>query len=74
MSDKPLRLLLGFDYGTKQIGVACFVAYLCSGHNGIYLSQRVAIPKVPADGLAPDATLRETRTRRTALRAQNRVS
>ena len=22
MSDKPLRLLLGFDYGTKQIGVA----------------------------------------------------
>ena len=56
------------------IAVACFVAYLCSGHNGIYLSQRVAIPKVPADGLAPNATLRETRTRRTALRAQNRVS
>ncbi|WP_457439537.1 Holliday junction resolvase RuvX [Pseudomonas sp. TE3786] len=22
MADKPLRLLLGFDYGTKQIGVA----------------------------------------------------
>ena len=22
MNDKPLRLLLGFDYGTKQIGVA----------------------------------------------------
>ncbi|MGV8623925.1 Holliday junction resolvase RuvX, partial [Pseudomonas aeruginosa] len=21
-SDKPLRLLLGFDYGTRQIGVA----------------------------------------------------
>ncbi|MDI9786971.1 Holliday junction resolvase RuvX, partial [Pseudomonas aeruginosa] len=22
VSDKPLRLLLGFDYGTRQIGVA----------------------------------------------------
>ena len=65
--------LFGAAYAVP-IAVACFVAYLCSGHNGIYLSQRVAIPKVPADGLAPDATLRETRTRRTALRAQNRVS
>lgn len=65
--------LFGAAYAVP-IAVACFVAYLCSGHNGIYLSQRVAIPKVPADGLAPNATLRETRTRRTALRAQNRVS
>jgi H+/Cl- antiporter ClcA len=65
--------LFGASYAVP-IAVACFVAYLCSGHNGIYLSQRVAIPKVPANGLAPNATLRETRTRRTALRAQNRVS
>lgn len=64
--------LFGAGYAVP-IAVACFVAYLCSGHNGIYLSQRVAIPKVPANGLAPNATLRETRTRCTALRAQNRV-
>ncbi|WP_371422639.1 hypothetical protein [Tardiphaga sp.] len=27
------------------IAITCFVAYLCSGHNGIYLSQRIAVPK-----------------------------
>ncbi len=63
--------LFGAAYAVP-IAVACFVAYLCSGHNGIYLSQRVAIPKVPASGLAPNATLRETRTRRPAFRSQNR--
>jgi H+/Cl- antiporter ClcA len=47
------------------IAVACFVAYLVSGHSGIYLSQRIATPKVssvvvePPPGALP--TLRETR-------------
>lgn len=42
------------------MAVACFVAYLCSGHNGIYLSQRVAVAK--GRGLVPDgATLRDVR-------------
>jgi len=30
MSDKPLHLLLGFDYGSKQIGVA--VGQVITGH------------------------------------------
>lgn len=46
---------------TAYFAVGCWVAYLCSGHNGIYLSQRLAIPKA-ADGLAPpDITLRQAR-------------
>lgn len=34
------------------LAVGCFVAYLVSGHSGIYLSQRVGTPKAgrPADG------------------------
>ncbi|TCP65845.1 voltage-gated chloride channel family protein [Sphingomonas sp. PP-CE-1G-424] len=55
--------LFGAAYAVP-IAVACFVAYLCSGHNGIYLSQRVAVPKVPATGLTPNATLREVRAQR----------
>ncbi|RYY15099.1 MAG: voltage-gated chloride channel protein, partial [Alphaproteobacteria bacterium] len=45
------------------LAVACFLAYLCSGHNGIYLSQRIAVPKATT-GLAGGATLREARTGR----------
>ncbi len=59
--------LFGATYAVP-IAVACFVAYLCSGHNGIYLSQRVAVPKVPANGLTPNATLREARAHRAARR------
>ncbi|RZF59248.1 voltage-gated chloride channel protein [Sphingomonas populi] len=55
--------LFGAIYAVP-IAVACFVAYRCSGHNGIYLSQRIAIPKVPATGLTPTATLREMRANR----------
>lgn len=52
--------LFGSTY-TVYIAVGCWVAYLCSGHSGIYLSQRVAIPKV-TDGLVPpDITLRNAR-------------
>lgn len=43
------------------IAVACFVAYLCSGHSGIYLSQRIAVPKTTGGLLPPDATLRDAR-------------
>ncbi|PZO74192.1 MAG: voltage-gated chloride channel protein [Sphingomonas taxi] len=59
--------LFGATYAVP-IAVACFVAYLCSGHNGIYLSQRVAVAKTPADGLVPNATLREARAERAARR------
>jgi H+/Cl- antiporter ClcA len=48
---------------TVYIATACFIAYLASGHSGIYLSQRVAHAKVR--GSAVDgATLRELRARR----------
>ena len=43
------------------LATACFVAYLMSGHSGIYLSQRIGSPKLaPADGSVP-ATLRAAR-------------
>lgn len=45
------------------IAVACFVAYVCSGHNGIYLSQRVAVPKRADEDLPQGTTLREARVR-----------
>ena len=59
--------LFGATYAVP-IAVACFVAYLCSGHNGIYLSQRVAVAKTPTDGLVSNATLREARAGRAARR------
>lgn len=46
------------------IAVACFVAYLCSGHSGIYLSQRIAVPKRRETLLPPDTTLRDARALR----------
>lgn len=52
--------LFGATWGI-YIAAACFIAYLCSGHSGIYLSQRIAVPKVRAPGLAAEATLRDAR-------------
>jgi H+/Cl- antiporter ClcA len=46
---------------TVYIAVGCWVAYLCSGHSGIYLSQRLAIPKVIGGPLPFDVTLRHAR-------------
>jgi H+/Cl- antiporter ClcA len=43
------------------LATACFVAYLMSGHTGIYLSQRVAHPKLASLQLPPDADLRQAR-------------
>ncbi|MCW1431648.1 chloride channel protein [Novosphingobium sp. JCM 18896] len=55
--------LFGSAYAVP-ITVACFVAYLCSGHSGIYLSQRIAVPKHRSHTLSQEATLREARVRR----------
>ena len=57
--------LFGATHGV-YIATACFLAYLCSGHSGIYLSQRIAVPKVSVGALPPDATLRHARTHRAA--------
>ncbi|WP_150289946.1 voltage-gated chloride channel family protein [Sphingobium estronivorans] len=48
------------------IAVTCFTAYLCSGHSGIYLSQRIAVPKHSTGLLAPDIMLRDVRATRPA--------
>lgn len=38
------------------VGAACFVAYLASGHRGIYGTQRIATPKT-ATGVLPDESI-----------------
>jgi len=52
--------LFGAHY-TVYFAVACFVAYLFSGHSGIYLSQRLGEAKFGRPKLPPDVTLREAR-------------
>ena len=44
--------------------IACFLSYLCSGHAGIYLSQRVAFSKYPHAAIPKEATLRELRAKK----------
>ncbi|MCX5619362.1 voltage-gated chloride channel family protein [Bombella pollinis] len=39
----------------------CFIAYLCSGHTGIYLSQRVGIPKIWRADFQPGILLKRAR-------------
>lgn len=39
----------------------CFIAYLCSGHTGIYLSQKVGVPKIWRPDFVPGIALRRTR-------------
>jgi PII-like signaling protein len=43
------------------LATACFLAYLLSGHSGIYLSQRIGTPKVFSPNLPPDTSLRTAR-------------
>lgn len=40
------------------LAIGCFMAYLFSGHSGIYLSQRIGTPKLMAD-LPQDTALRD---------------
>ena len=60
--------LMGVElFGATHIvylATACFLAYLFSGHSGIYLSQRVAIPKTTTAGLPPEISLRQVREMR----------
>ncbi|HWW26355.1 MAG TPA: voltage-gated chloride channel family protein [Caulobacter sp.] len=51
---------------TAYIAVACFTAYLCSGHSGIYLSQRLGVAKTDADQIPPGIALRQARDLRNA--------
>ncbi len=45
------------------VGVACFVAYLASGHRGIYGTQRIATPKT-STGVLPDESMEAFAKRR----------
>lgn len=46
---------------TVYIATACFIAYVFSGHSGIYLSQRIGVPKNDTGLIPPDVSLREVR-------------
>lgn len=66
-SNTPLACtLMGVElFGATHIvyiATACFLAYLASGHSGIYLSQRVAVPKTRANPPLPETSLRNIRT------------
>lgn len=65
--------LFGAD-AAVYLAAACFLAYVFSGHSGIYLSQRIATPK--GDGRAGDApaSLRAARTGRRAARPRRAAS
>ncbi|GBR46444.1 voltage-gated chloride channel family protein [Neokomagataea thailandica] len=52
--------LFGADYAVP-LTIACWVAYACSGHHGIYLSQRIATPKHQRIMAPINATLRSMR-------------
>ena len=52
--------LFGATHGV-YIATACFLAYLFSGHSGIYLSQRIAVPKSKVIRLPPEISLRDVR-------------
>jgi H+/Cl- antiporter ClcA/PII-like signaling protein len=62
--------LMGVElFGATHIvymAAACFLAYLFSGHSGIYLSQRVAIPKNGLSMIPPDVSLRHVREMQTS--------
>lgn len=57
--------LLGMElFGATHaiyIATACFLAYLFSGHSGIYLSQLIAVPKTNISRMPTDISLRHAR-------------
>ena len=57
---------------TVYLAVACFLAYICSGHTSIYLSQRLGIAKSAASGnIAADVPLRHIRKHGLQTRREN---
>jgi H+/Cl- antiporter ClcA/PII-like signaling protein len=55
---KPELIHSGF---IVYLATACFIAYLLSGHCGIYLSQRIGVPKLFSPTMPPDTSLRTAR-------------
>jgi H+/Cl- antiporter ClcA len=54
--------LFGLEHA-GYFGMACFIAYLSSGHSGIYLSQTIARPKWLGSQVPDNTTLRVARQR-----------
>jgi H+/Cl- antiporter ClcA len=46
------------------LATACFIAYRCSGHSGIYLSQRLGVRKGHGAAITDEKTLRRVREER----------
>jgi H+/Cl- antiporter ClcA len=63
--------LFGADHAV-YMAVACCLAYLFSGHSGIYLSQRIATPKLHSARILPESSLRDERASRLRGRANSR--
>jgi H+/Cl- antiporter ClcA/PII-like signaling protein len=65
-TNTPLAcMIMGIElFGSPHaiyIAVACFVAYLCSGHSSIYMAQRLGTPKIASSNLSPDMSVRQLR-------------
>lgn len=65
-TNTPLAcMIMGIElFGSTHavyLAVACFIAYLCSGHSSIYLSQRVGVPKTAANDIPSDIAVRHVR-------------
>lgn len=58
--------LFGGEY-TPYFATSCLLAYLFSGHSGIYLSQRIGIPKPVSSDVPPDVVLRQARAAKSAV-------
>lgn len=56
--------LFGGEY-VLYYAIACFTAYYFSGHSGIYLSQRIGVPKFTSRTSDAGKTLRELRENKT---------
>jgi H+/Cl- antiporter ClcA/PII-like signaling protein len=65
-SNTPLAcMIMGIElFGATHaayMAAACFLAYLCSGHSSIYLSQRIGVAKMSPEQFPPDVSLRQVR-------------
>lgn len=58
--------LFGGEY-VLYFAVSCLLAYLFSGHSGIYLSQRIGLSKHGGPALPPNASLRTARESKVGL-------
>jgi Voltage gated chloride channel len=65
-SNTPLAsTIMGIElFGSTHavyLAVGCFLAYLCSGHSGIYLSQLIGVPKTNSGKVPRRISLRQLR-------------